>query len=268
MAEPAIPLDSCIIANLIRPGLRSKLAGLKVCAETGSTNRDLLGLSGPDLHGQVLLAEMQTAGEGRRGRVWRTSPGNISMSIGWHFPRSGAGLGSLSLVTGVCICRALARTGLVGHGIKWPNDIVVGGSKLGGILVETRQRQSAFDAVIGIGINVQLEPESVAGIEQPWTDLSRETGLETLDRNTISALILEEVVQTFQRTESDLENFFLQEWPKWDTLTGLQIRVASNHGIFEGLTSGIRSDGALQLSVPDSEEPMCFHVGEVSVRYG
>lgn len=151
---------------------------LDVVAQTGSTNADLLARasSGTDIDGAVLIAEQQTSGRGRHGRQWSAAPrGQIALSVGVRVDDvPTAGWGWLSLATGLAVVDAVASVSPVEAGLKWPNDVLAGGGKLAGILVEVTQ---PF-AVIGIGVNVTEAPPDVGatslraeGVAQPDRDL-------------------------------------------------------------------------------------------------
>lgn len=217
MVEPS-PLDPGAILRGVRPATRPLVSDVVVVEKTRSTNDDLLALPARERHGRVLLAERQTAGKGRRGRPWHSPAGNIWMSFGWRFAAAPRLLADLPLLAGVCVCRALARSGLEGQRIKRPNDILVDGVKLSGILVETRSTRSGCDSVTGIGVNVRLADDAGARIDQPWTDLHRALGDRLPARNTIVAHLLEELLPRFQ-DEPGMAAFLADEWPRW-TLKG------------------------------------------------
>lgn len=198
----------------ISPDVRPLISDVVVLQETRSTNDDLLGLPSRERHGRVVLAERQVAGKGRRGRAWQSPAGNIWMSIGWRFAAAPRMLADLPLVVGVCVCSALARSGLEGQRIKRPNDILVDGAKLCGILVETRSTRSGCDSVTGIGVNVRLPIEAGERIDQPWTDLHRALGDRLPARNTIVAHLLEALLPRFQ-DEPGITAFLADEWPRW-----------------------------------------------------
>ena len=105
-----------------------------------------------------VLAECQTGGRGRREKSWHSpAGGNIYLSLGWWFRDCQWPLSTLPLIVAIAVCQALARAGLRGHGIKWPNDILVEGKKLAGILVEMQSAGSGPAlAVIGVGLNVRM----------------------------------------------------------------------------------------------------------------
>jgi BirA family biotin operon repressor/biotin-[acetyl-CoA-carboxylase] ligase len=203
----------------IRPELQHLIRRIEVFEEIDSTNDELLRRPPGGIHGRVVLAERQSAGKGRRGRRWQSPAGNIFLSIGWHFVSPPRALDGLPLVVGVCLCRALARIGVKGHRVKQPNDILVDGAKLCGILVETRGGQSDRDTVTGIGLNVQLDDDSGDMIDQPWTDLQRLLGDELPSRNEMVSTILEELLPRFQ-DERGMSAFLADAWPDWDLSGG------------------------------------------------
>lgn len=154
------PLDeSALRAEVIGPHWRQ----LDVVARTGSTNADLLAraATGVDIGGHVLIAEDQTAGRGRHGRIWSASPrAQITMSVGVRLDDvPTAGWGWLSLATGLAVVDAVATVTTVEPGLKWPNDVLANGDKLAGILAEVAQ---PF-AVVGLGLNVHAAPADVPG---------------------------------------------------------------------------------------------------------
>src|SRR5690349_2264995 len=134
-------------AGAIRlPGIEVRV--VERCTSTNALLRD-------EGRADVLLAaEQQTAGRGRRGRRWHSAPGSSAMfSLAKIVRRPSRELAGLSLVAGVGAARALRALGAARVALKWPNDLVMDGAKLGGILVETSSRAPATLAVIGIGIN-------------------------------------------------------------------------------------------------------------------
>jgi BirA family biotin operon repressor/biotin-[acetyl-CoA-carboxylase] ligase len=137
---------------------------IDVVAETGSTNADLLAraAAGEDIDGAVLIAESQTAGRGRHGRAWSTPAGSqvaLSAAVGVGDVPSDA-WGWLPLLTGVAVVDAVAEAAGVTAGLKWPNDVLVGGGKLAGILAEVAA--PAPVVVVGLGLNVTEAPDPAA----------------------------------------------------------------------------------------------------------
>lgn len=139
-------------------------AQLTIVDVTGSTNDDLLeaGKQGAP-HGTGLAARAQTAGRGRRGHKWDSTAGNLLLSIVLRPCVNPAKYSGLAAVSGLAVLKALKKQGLANEiGLKWPNDLVARGHKLGGILVEAaRDNEGGPFAVCGIGVNVNYTPQEV-----------------------------------------------------------------------------------------------------------
>ena len=154
----------CMIALLIKEVAAVMDAHLTVVDVTGSTNDDLLEagkLGAP--HGTGLAARAQTAGRGRRGHKWDSTAGNLLLSIVVRPNVNPAKYSGLAAVCGLAVLKTLEKQGLATEiGLKWPNDLVARGRKLGGILVETaRDNEGKPFAVCGIGLNVNYTPQEV-----------------------------------------------------------------------------------------------------------
>lgn len=139
-------------------------AKLTIVDVTGSTNDDLLeaGKRGAP-HGTGLAARAQTAGRGRRGHKWDSTVGNLLLSIVLRPCVNPAKFSGLAAVSGLAVLEALEKQGLANEiRLKWPNDLVARGRKLGGILVEAaRDNEGKPFAVCGIGVNVNYTPQEV-----------------------------------------------------------------------------------------------------------
>lgn len=163
-------------------------AKLTIVDVTGSTNDDLLeaGKQGAP-HGTGLAARAQTAGRGRRGHKWDSTAGNLLLSIVLRPCVNPAKYSGLAAVSGLAVLEALENQGLANEiGLKWPNDLVARGHKLGGILVEAaRDNEGGPFAVCGIGVNVNYTPQEV-----PDGGLAA-IGLSDLNKNvpTVDALL-------------------------------------------------------------------------------
>lgn len=163
-------------------------AKLTIVDVTGSTNDDLLeaGKQGAP-HGTGLAARAQTAGRGRRGHKWDSTAGNLLLSIVLRPRVDPAKYSGLAAVSGLAVLEALEAQGLANEiGLKWPNDLVARGRKLGGILVEAaRDNEGKPFAVCGIGVNVNYVPSEV-----PDGGLAA-IGLSDLNKNvpTVDALL-------------------------------------------------------------------------------
>ena len=154
----------CMIALFIKEVAAVMDAHLTVVDVTGSTNDDLLEagkLGAP--HGTGLAARAQTAGRGRRGHKWDSTAGNLLLSIVVRPNVNPAKYSGLAAVCSLAVLETLEKQGLATEiGLKWPNDLVARGRKLGGILVEAaRDNKGQPFAVCGIGLNVNYTPQEV-----------------------------------------------------------------------------------------------------------
>ncbi len=262
-------LDARRILEQLPPGAQECVRSLETAWTVDSTNSVLLARPNPPFGtSEVLLAEYQSAGRGRRGRAWVAPPGgSICLSLSWSFREVPQELGALGLAIGVCVLRALRGLGLAGGRLKWPNDILVNGRKLGGILIELRA-ESAGPAcvIIGIGLNVALGEPLLAQIERtgiPATDLIA-SGMTHPSRNTLVAALLGHVVEGLKRFENEAMRPFIEEWRAADALRGTQIEVRTLSGSVSGWAKGIDLHGALVIETPQGIQR--FISGEVTVR--
>jgi len=254
--------------------MQGRLRGLTLLRETDSTNTALLNMPGDRQHAHAVLADCQTAGRGRREKSWHSpAGGNVYLSLGWRFPKTGWPLSTLPLVVAVTVCRALDRAGLEGHGIKWPNDILINGKKLAGILVELNSPGAGPAlAVIGVGLNVRMPPPSHGEmsemIDRPWTDLVSEMkpALPPARRNRLAALLLEELLVALEVYQSEGFPAFSSAWRKLDLLQGRAIRLDHNGVQISGEAQGVDANGGLLLETATLGVRV-FHSGEVSVHH-
>jgi BirA family biotin operon repressor/biotin-[acetyl-CoA-carboxylase] ligase len=257
------PLDRVAIWSALSPAQRDAVSTIHIAAQTPSTQADALAAGTPAQGCALYLAEHQKAGQGRMGRAWVSAPAeaSLAMSLSRHFGVAMPMMSGLSLVVGIAIADALDVDGL---GLKWPNDLVCDGRKLGGILVNLRappEGGPGCDAVIGIGLNLSL-PE-VSAIDQPWTDLER-CGAPPRTRNMLVAILLERLLPALARFEAEGLAPFLDSWQRLDAFAGREVRVLAGDGVHEGRLDGITASGALRLRAGGEER--IFHSGEVSLR--
>jgi BirA family transcriptional regulator, biotin operon repressor / biotin---[acetyl-CoA-carboxylase] ligase len=265
LLQPLELLETAAIVGAVPDAVSEQLDTLDIAWTVGSTNTELLRCSAPGRGSRVLLAERQTGGRGRRGRDW-ASPlaAHIYLSVLRGFAGGLSRLGGLSLVAGVAVAEALREAGVVEVGLKWPNDIVVNGHKLGGLLVEGGgEFAGPARAVIGLGINVRMPPAFAAQITQPWTDLGQLLGA-TVSRNAVVAQVLAHLLPVLETFEQEGLAPFLERYAALDALAGRTVRVEDGGTWFEGDALGLAEDGALRVRIEGVERR--FHAGEVSVR--
>ncbi|MET7772338.1 biotin--[acetyl-CoA-carboxylase] ligase [Nocardia sp. NPDC005366] len=168
-----------------------------VVESTGSTNADLIARAGRgEADNSVLIAEAQESGRGRHARNWVSPPrAQIAMSLLVR-PRGidPAVLGWLPLLTGVAVVDALRATAGVDANLKWPNDVLIGGRKVAGILAEVASGGEAPAVVIGVGLNVSLDE---AELPVPHAISLTLAGASSVDRTELAASILTEFARRF-----------------------------------------------------------------------
>lgn len=256
----SISLNKPAILAQVQPELSAALQEIHIFQSLASTNTWLL--EQPSACFSVCLAEEQTAGHGRRGRIWQSpKSGNIYFSLRWCFQQVPANYGCLGLVVGVAVAEALAAYGLQGHTLKWPNDIYYAGQKLGGILLQTAQPLQ--QVVIGIGLNTGMQ-RAMTHIDQAWCDLS-EIMQGQIDRNGLIAAILEQLIPALQAFPQFKMSVFQQQWQHWDWLADQAVRIDTGKEILQGRASGLDEQGQLQVILADGSH-RTFSSADVSVR--
>ncbi|MBD9535812.1 bifunctional biotin--[acetyl-CoA-carboxylase] ligase/biotin operon repressor BirA [Stenotrophomonas sp. STM01] len=265
LAQPLDLLDAARIRAGLAAPVQGLLAGLEVAWSVSSTNTELLQRSAPERGVEVLLAERQTGGRGRRGRHW-ASPlaAHVYLSLSRSFAGGLSRLGGLSLAVGVATVEALQGLGFGQVGLKWPNDVVVDGRKLGGLLVEGGgEFAGPARAVIGLGLNVHMPAAAAADIGQPWVDLDALAGLP-VRRDAVVMALLSSLLPALDLFEQEGLAPFLPRYAGMDVLRGRAVRVEEGGVMHEGVACGLADDGALKVEMAGRET--CFHAGEVSVR--
>jgi BirA family transcriptional regulator, biotin operon repressor / biotin---[acetyl-CoA-carboxylase] ligase len=271
LATPLVPLEAAAVRAALPPEAAERLAVLEVLAETGSTNSRVLAAERPVGELVACLAEFQTAGRGRRGRCWQMPPGaGICLSVGGRLAAAPGDLAALPAAAGVACAEALEHLGVTGVGLKWPNDLLLGGGKLGGILIELRGEAGGPTTVAaGIGLNVALGPRARAAIIAtgglPPAELAATGRPAAPDRNALAAALLAALTACLGRVPASLGAAELAAWRRRDALLGRTVRVDANGGELAGIARGLDPGGALLLEADDGR---CHRItaGEASLR--
>ena len=260
-------LDRDVILAALDDHTRQTVKKIELYHEIESTNAHLLALvKQGETAVQACIAESQRTGRGRRGRRW-VSPlgGNLYLSLLWRFDAGAATLGGLSLAIAVAVMRTLRELGLKSAGLKWPNDIVVGGSKLAGILLEVAgEAVGPCSVVVGLGLNIRTPAVEMSSVEQPWTDLETVLG-QTVPRNLLAAQLLCHLVSAISEFEQKGLAPFMVDWDEWDVLAGNEITLEMPSGNRHGVARGVDESGALLLA--SDGKLLRYHSGEVSARF-
>lgn len=260
-------LDLKLIGAELGARERSRLGEIALHWQLDSTSSELLRRVASDPRdGLVCLAEIQNRGRGRRGRRWHMPlGGGVALSLLKRFEGGIATLAGLSLVAGVAAVHALADLGIGGVGLKWPNDLVARGAKLGGILVELGgDSMGPCHAVIGIGINVRIDAARGAAIDQPWIDLTTLADGDPPARNRLVARLLAHLVDAFDRFAISGFAAFADAYAQHDVLCGQPVNVLRAETSRHGIARGVDKRGALRVAFADGERAV--DSGEVSIR--
>ncbi len=233
---------------------------VEIVTETRSTNADVAERAAAGApHGTVVVTDYQSAGRGRLGRRWEAAPSSSLMFSALLRPHRdlGPAAGWTPLLVGVAVCEGLARGTELPLQLKWPNDILIGGQKLGGVLVE---RSSDGAVIAGVGINVDLTPEELPG---PAATSLALAGATDLVREDLLAAVLPHLAAWWERWQSadfDAERSGLAAaYTDLCSTLGRQVTVTfPNDEVSNAVAVGIGADGALLVrpSEAAASEPL------------
>lgn len=254
-------LQSCLTTALGRVDVDA----LDTCDSTNSEILRQAATGAPA--GRVVVADRQSAGRGRRGRVWLSSPErSLTFSLLWRFTGPPARLAGLSLAVGVALAEALTALGAAGIGLKWPNDVLLrtgdgGYAKLAGVLVELASDRRGTQAVIGIGLNLLPPDES---LPQPVSALS--AAMPALpERERVLAALLDALVSVLDRFAVDGFAAVKNDWQGWHAWQGFDVSIQDEAGdSWVGRCQGVADDGALLVASEAGIQSV--YAGDVSVR--
>lgn len=230
-----------------------------------SSNAELLRKKHELQAGDVIIAEMQTQGRGRRGREW-FSPyaANINLSMYWKFEHGMKAADGLSLVVGLAVIQVL-KSYAPQLQLKWPNDLVYDNKKLAGILLElVGEPNGVCHIAIGIGINVNvLDTKYFAKVDQAWVSLAQIIG-SAIDRNELVPAIISSLHTYLMNFERHGFSYFKEEWANFDALKGQEALIYMGDQVIVGTADGVSDTGAFRLMTHLGLQT--FTGGEVSLR--
>lgn len=257
-------LDGRTITAALSRRAAGWVRALEIHPVIGSTNTELMSLASRlSVEGQVRLAELQVAGRGRRGRSWHSPfAANLAMSLGFTAHRPAAELGGLSLVVGLAVLDALEAQGIDGLSLKWPNDILLAGAKLGGILIEIVNTARGFEIIVGIGLNFRLPEVLRAELDQAVATLPDAD--PRADRNALAAAVISSVHEFVAEFQELGFEPFRKAFDVRHAFQGRSCRIIRGPQVTEGRVEGVDGEGALLLRTDAGVQ--VFHGGEVSLR--
>jgi len=253
-----IKLPDLLLPSLIRPELGEGRINWKFIHyfRTDSTNTVALRLAaGGGPHGTVVLAEEQSAGRGRLGRSWYSEKSSgIYASVILRPPLAPAAAPVLTLMAGVAAHAALERSSGLAIDLRWPNDLLVNGKKVGGILTEMSAETDRLHAVvIGFGINVNHR-EMPAELRLIGSSLRLEGG-KAYSRVQILVALLQEIERHYKVLLDEGSAALVCHWATASSYAqGKRIRVLSNEGSYLATTAGLEPSGALRVRREDGRE--------------
>lgn len=227
---------------------------LAVFASIDSTNGAALKLADEDaVHGMVLLADEQTAGRGRFRRVWQAPAGKaLLFTLVMRGQAMAQAQGMLTIAASVAVARCVRRLG-ADCAIRWPNDVMIGGRKVCGILAERAAWKSAPGWVLGIGLNVnQRQDEFPPELLKTATSLALESG-QLFVREAVLALLAGELEAVFDRLSEGEEGrrAIRAEWKAACSTLGRRIAIDTGAEVIEGRAAGLTPSGALVVEQDD-----------------
>ncbi len=246
-------LDADQIRRSLDAVADGELTRIDVFPEIESTNSYLMQQSGPEAgRFHVAVTNNQTAGRGRQGKTWQSPPGSgLCLSMAYTFGHRPGNLSALTLAIGLGMIESLARQGIAGLQLKWPNDLVANDGKLGGILTEAQIRaQDAVTVVTGIGLNIDLgdgldlEDEGDGALDV--IDL-KSLAMELPPAEHLAGMLIDGLQRTFVAFKESGFETFAGRWADYDWLRGREISVATPRTELSGTGAGIAADGALLL---------------------
>lgn len=238
---------------------------VEVLQSVASTNSHLLAQDILVNKAKVCVAEAQRAGRGRRGNNWQSAPyRNVMLSISWGFDRWPETITGLGLAVALTITEFINQKYDLDVKIKWPNDLMIGGDKLAGILIDVAGESSgACNVVIGIGLNVHQPDWSSDDAAYRWIDMAS-LGLEVC-RNQLIGAISNDLIQMLSHFEDIGFSPLVERWNALSSYRGERVRVGSAHDFIEGDMQSVDSVGAL-LIIDDCGVEHRFADSNVSVR--
>ncbi len=237
-----------------------------ICREsTASTNADVLQHFDRERREVIAVSGAQTAGRGRRGRDWHSPPGrNIYCTLGLFKSVASNRQALVGIATGIALCRSLRAASGAEVQLKWPNDLLAQGAKLGGILTESRPHGEQFFFAIGFGLNLALDDADQDIIGQPAASLERAAG-RSVERDALLIALLDAVLAEVRGLDDADEARLAGEFERYDAFHGREVEVIDGAGRrVRGIDRGIAADGQLRLETGDGME--LFSAAEISLR--
>ena len=269
LSRPIDFLNRQKISNELKTSMADRIHRLEIFPELDSTNTYLLRAPVPE-SGQVTvcLAEYQSSGRGRRGKKWSVPfGGGLCLSVGWLFDDMPQNLSALSLTVAVVARRIIGELTGCYPLVKWPNDLVWKDQKLGGILIESSgENGSALHVVVGIGINVSIDPVYLRKIcDWPEGAIDMNSMVKgQFIKNELASRLIEGFFETLKSYESSGFELHHEEFISAHYLNGREVVLSNGSSKLSGTVVTVDLDGALVLETGSGVRRVIS--GEVSLR--
>lgn len=252
--------ESSTKAERVNPQKVKELLQTKVLGRRGlyfrevtSTNDIGKGLATEGAsEGMIISSEMQTEGRGRRGREWASLEGGLWFSVILRPMVHARHVAKLSLLASAAVAKVIRRLYGLKTNVKWPNDVLVDGKKVCGILTESEIRgQKIGYVVLGIGVNTNFEVQALPMHLRPVTTTLRHHLHGEVQREALLSELLKEIEFHYHTFEKQKFDVILEDWRSLAGFLGSDIRVQTDGEIVHGLAVDINNDGALVIRLRD-----------------
>ncbi len=232
---------------------QARLGKIEVVDSVESTNDILYEEATPE-YDRVQIARHQTHGRGRRGRDWQAVTGTLCFSILHSFAAQPPA--SLALWVGIAVIERLRMLGWGMPVLHWPNDLMYGVAKFGGILVESRVRDTRWVGVVGIGVNLEQAPP----LDRPATSIAQACS-RSPEPNELAAQLIDAVTTCLARIDNGTAGDLITFYSQYDGLKDCEVEITGMQNTLTGHARGVDAQGRLQ--VQNSQGIQCFEAAEV-----
>lgn len=255
-----------IAEQQLRKGLKTRVFGTKIFTfdTIDSTNNCAKAVAGCGAaEGTVIVAEQQTAGKGRLGRIWQANPNeNLMFSVVLRPMLTQEAINLLPLYVAVAVADAIERATGIKVECKWPNDLLINGRKVAGILIEGSVKQNSVEyVVIGIGINVN-QTQFPAELEPRATSLRLHANKE-IDRIRLFREVLQAMEKTYQQAAPTGFQSVVPQWISHTSMINKTISISQHGDVISGVVKGLSPEGGLVLQTNGSERTV--FAGDVTI---
>jgi len=219
-------------------------------------------------NGSVVISQIQTAGRGRMNRKWITVKGGLSMSIILH-PKFDTSVSTLfPMAASLALATAIQKTINMKPNVKWPNDVVIKGKKVAGMIVDASIQSNLIESMIlGVGINFKVDTKHLERQLKGTENFYGVASLLKVDDTTNPLVIVQNFLSELEKIIALLDqgkvSSIIQKWEKISTTIGKKVSIKTNDGMITGLAKKINSDGSLNIVKNGKTQRLL--VGDISI---